>query len=387
MFIIISMPLSLTTVLILCVDLGTDMVPAISLAYEKAESDIMERPPRDQVTDHLVTVKLVSFAYLQIGVFQALAGFYSFFVVMNDYGFKMKTLVSCSGTESATCMRRPADALFSFPSDFQASKKIHKQCPCGGGDDYSDTVNKFQFILGQCQSDCNGNSNDYYPAITAAGAFDESLDAYDDMKKICVNEYDLTDDGSDCTVANVCTDGLGASGSISDFNDDNDEIEDRFEPSLWPFGYGCPYGSLKPTLECKYPDIAFTGRNPCYKGTEALGHAQTAAFVSIVIVQWADLVICKTRILSIYHQGMENKVMLIGLCSETLLCAMLAYIPPLHFGIGTRDIMFFHWCPSMPFSILIFLYDETRKFIIRSHKQKFKGTPNEEGWLERYTYY
>merc|ERR1712178_265445 len=74
MYIICSMPLSLTTVLILCVDLGTDMIPAISLAYEKAESDIMERPPRDKHLDHLVTIKLVSFAYLQIGVFQALAG-------------------------------------------------------------------------------------------------------------------------------------------------------------------------------------------------------------------------------------------------------------------------------------------------------------------------
>ena len=31
MFIIVQMPLSLTTVLILCVDLGTDMIPAISL--------------------------------------------------------------------------------------------------------------------------------------------------------------------------------------------------------------------------------------------------------------------------------------------------------------------------------------------------------------------
>merc|ERR1711907_148207 len=47
-FIVFQVPLPLSTVLILCIDLGTDMVPAISLAYEKAESDIMERPPRDK---------------------------------------------------------------------------------------------------------------------------------------------------------------------------------------------------------------------------------------------------------------------------------------------------------------------------------------------------
>merc|ERR1719427_2023835 len=40
-------PLPLGTVTILCIDLGTDMLPAISLAYEQAESDIMKRQPRN----------------------------------------------------------------------------------------------------------------------------------------------------------------------------------------------------------------------------------------------------------------------------------------------------------------------------------------------------
>ena len=51
--------------LFICV--GTDMAPAIALAYENAELDIMERPPRNGKRDHLVTAKLISFAYLQIG--------------------------------------------------------------------------------------------------------------------------------------------------------------------------------------------------------------------------------------------------------------------------------------------------------------------------------
>lgn len=44
--ILIAIPLPLPTVLILCIDLGTDMVPAISLAYENKESNIMKKPPR-----------------------------------------------------------------------------------------------------------------------------------------------------------------------------------------------------------------------------------------------------------------------------------------------------------------------------------------------------
>merc|ERR1711966_32462 len=82
-----GVPQPLTTVLILCVDLGTDMIPAISMAYEKAESDIMLRKPRNGKVDRLVTKKLVAFAYLQIGVIQAAAGFFTWMVVLNDYGY------------------------------------------------------------------------------------------------------------------------------------------------------------------------------------------------------------------------------------------------------------------------------------------------------------
>jgi sodium/potassium-transporting ATPase subunit alpha len=54
MYLITDIPLPLGTITILCIDLGTDMVPAISLAYEKAETDIMKRRPRDPKHDRLV---------------------------------------------------------------------------------------------------------------------------------------------------------------------------------------------------------------------------------------------------------------------------------------------------------------------------------------------
>jgi sodium/potassium-transporting ATPase subunit alpha len=63
-------PLPLTTILILCIDLGTDMVPAIAFAYENPELDIMERYPRNAKRDSLVGGKLISYSYLQIGMIQ-----------------------------------------------------------------------------------------------------------------------------------------------------------------------------------------------------------------------------------------------------------------------------------------------------------------------------
>lgn len=46
---------------------SSPQVPAISLAYETAESDIMKRQPRNAKTDKLVNERLISMAYGQIG--------------------------------------------------------------------------------------------------------------------------------------------------------------------------------------------------------------------------------------------------------------------------------------------------------------------------------
>ena len=91
-FMIFQIPQPLSTVLILCIDLGTDMLPAISFAYENPELDIMDRYPRNSKRDHLVNAKLISFAYLQIGIVQAAAGFFTYFYVMHDYGFTPASL-------------------------------------------------------------------------------------------------------------------------------------------------------------------------------------------------------------------------------------------------------------------------------------------------------
>jgi len=91
-FILFAIPLPLTTFLILAIDLGTDMIPAISMAYELPEADIMLRPPRNAKTDRLVTKQMINFSYGQIGMIQAMAGFFSYAVVLNDYGFPPHTL-------------------------------------------------------------------------------------------------------------------------------------------------------------------------------------------------------------------------------------------------------------------------------------------------------
>jgi len=54
--------------LILLVDVGCDIMPAVSFAYENMELDIMKRNPRNSKIDNLVNAKMISFSYLQTGI-------------------------------------------------------------------------------------------------------------------------------------------------------------------------------------------------------------------------------------------------------------------------------------------------------------------------------
>jgi len=81
-----GIPLGLNAILILAIDIGTELAPAISLAYEKAESDVMSRPPRNAKTDHLVTLKTVTYWYLLAGAWEVLVCYLAFFLVFSHYG-------------------------------------------------------------------------------------------------------------------------------------------------------------------------------------------------------------------------------------------------------------------------------------------------------------
>jgi len=232
-FILLDIPLPLGTITILCIDLGTDMVPAISLAYEKAESDIMKRKPRDPLNDKLVNNRLISMAYGQIGMIQASAGFFVYLVIMAENGFWPVRLLG---------IRREWDAK--------------------GINDLEDSY---------------GQEWTYYQRKTLE--------------------------------------------------------------------YTC----------------------------------HTAFFVSIVIVQWADLIICKTRRNSLFQQGMKNHHLTFGLFFETALAIFLTYCPGLDQGLRMYPLRFVWWLPALPFSLLIFVYDELRKFVLRSRPQG--------SWIELETYY
>jgi len=86
-FAVFDWPLALTVVLILSIDLGTDLLPALGLGSERAESDVMRQPPRKR-SERLLTGKLLGVSYGIIGVIQAIGGFIAFFAVLFRGGWQ-----------------------------------------------------------------------------------------------------------------------------------------------------------------------------------------------------------------------------------------------------------------------------------------------------------
>lgn len=85
-------PLGLNSLLILTIDLGTEIAPSIALAFEKAESDIMERPPRNAKTDRLVSKTLLSYSYIIAGFTNIAFCLLSYFLVFTSHDIEIGKL-------------------------------------------------------------------------------------------------------------------------------------------------------------------------------------------------------------------------------------------------------------------------------------------------------
>ncbi|WP_020162490.1 cation-translocating P-type ATPase [Cycloclasticus pugetii] len=86
-YVLLDIPLPLTVVLILAIDLGTDIIPALGLGSEKPETDVMNKPPRAR-HERLLTRNLLFMSYGIVGMIQAAAGFFSYFYILLDGGWQ-----------------------------------------------------------------------------------------------------------------------------------------------------------------------------------------------------------------------------------------------------------------------------------------------------------
>ncbi len=82
-FVLFRIPLPLTVIQILAVDLGTEMVPALALGAERPHSEVMRRPPRPR-HERLLSWTLLMRAYLFLGPLEAFGSMVVFFYVLHQ---------------------------------------------------------------------------------------------------------------------------------------------------------------------------------------------------------------------------------------------------------------------------------------------------------------
>ena len=78
-FVLLHVPLPLTVMQILAVDLGTDLLPALALGMEPPEPGGMDRPPRPR-SERLVTPAVLARAYGWLGAIEAALALGAFFL-------------------------------------------------------------------------------------------------------------------------------------------------------------------------------------------------------------------------------------------------------------------------------------------------------------------
>ncbi|CAB4062745.1 ATP1A [Lepeophtheirus salmonis] len=132
LFIIAQIPLPLGALGILVIDLGTDILPAISLAYEEEEVRMMamKRGPRHPIHDDLLDEKLLFLSGGQMGLLQAAAGFFTYFVIMAENGFWPSTLLGIRKYWDSRAINDLSDAWLQDWT-YEERKQLQYSCQAG----------------------------------------------------------------------------------------------------------------------------------------------------------------------------------------------------------------------------------------------------------------
>jgi sodium/potassium-transporting ATPase subunit alpha len=86
-YILFPVPLALTVIQILAIDLGTDIIPSMALGQEPTDEDTMARPPRRR-DEALLDFRLVAHSYFFLGLLEAAYSLTLFFWVLHAGGWQ-----------------------------------------------------------------------------------------------------------------------------------------------------------------------------------------------------------------------------------------------------------------------------------------------------------
>ncbi|EAR95129.1 Na,H/K antiporter P-type ATPase alpha subunit family protein (macronuclear) [Tetrahymena thermophila SB210] len=335
-FIILRIPLAITNIYMICIDIGTDILPSLSLGYEEAEIDIMTRRPRKKF-EHLVSNKVIFHGYVLMGAISVGSGFAAFYTTMNHFGFPILSLFGLS----TIYVYEPN---LSFRQNSQFSDQIKSLA-------YSRREHDTIFPRAINPTDLNLAINPYY----------NQFFMYLDGQNSC--RYDLNVE--DASGKNAYT------YSQIDWVKLDEGKKDLRTMLVYCDEQTDQWTALITWSMCDTTDdlnkSPLTDLNACYT-TDALKYGQTAWFIAVVFFQWTNIFAVKSRKLSFVFTPF-NKVMISGLVLETFLCILISEVPGFQDVFGGRPLAFWQWgIPSFPFTIFYLIWEETRKYLIRTNK-------------------
>jgi sodium/potassium-transporting ATPase subunit alpha len=234
--VVVQIPLPLSNIFMLVICVGTDIYPALSLAYEEAEVDIMTRRPR-KPEEHLVSAKLLGHAYGNMGELATCGGFFTYNIVMTCYGFPFSVYWELLSKASyAPTVNGGVDLDYNTPIVY------------GPGGFNPDAVNLN--VQGYYTNACNTPNNPNLQPNTGYPYWLSTINNLVDLRAVFV----------ECCSA------------------DPTQYCSQF---TWPTDY--------------LPDISPVSGAQAAFTTEALYYAQSGYFVTIVMIQWSNVFACKSR--------------------------------------------------------------------------------------------
>ncbi len=107
--------------------------------------------------------------------------------------------------------------------------------------------------------------------------------------------------------------------------------------------------------------MSLSGTDPLYL------KATTIVFATIVVMQIANGMVCRTTRESLFRVGIfTNRYLLIGMAVEITLLFLIIYTQPLQKIFGTAPLNMNDWLLLLPFAAFLLIADEIRKLIARS---------------------
>lgn len=88
LMVIFKIPLPITVMQILAIDLGTDTLPALALGVGPSEADVMNRPPRSR-KEHLLNLGVILRGYIFLGLIEAALVMSGYFWTLTNGGWQL----------------------------------------------------------------------------------------------------------------------------------------------------------------------------------------------------------------------------------------------------------------------------------------------------------